>query len=134
MHSATLVHDDILDGDWLRRGIPTANSRFSTNNALLTGDAMLSLALSLIVDYDKRIIKVFSETGLQLAEGEYMDVNPSDLSSEEEYFKRISKKSASLFKASANAVLSAQTLLHWKLRHWKKFGQNVVSLTKFETM
>jgi geranylgeranyl pyrophosphate synthase len=100
MHTGTLVHDDIIDEDTKRRGVQTVHNRWSVNEAILTGDALLSIAMNLIVDYDREILRLFAETGLQLAEGEHMDLAASYEITENEYMLRIEKKSASLFKAS----------------------------------
>ncbi len=102
LHTATLVHDDILDQDSLRRGLPTLHKRWSVNDAILVGDALISLAINLTADYGREIIKITSETGLALCDGEYIDVSETSIKmSQSEYLKKIGKKSASLFKASA---------------------------------
>jgi geranylgeranyl diphosphate synthase, type I len=100
MHTATLVHDDVLDNDATRRGINTVHKKWSVGEAILAGDALLSLGLNLIVHYNGEVLKTFSETGMSLAEGEYMDLKSSQNLSEEDYLKRIERKSASLFRAS----------------------------------
>jgi geranylgeranyl diphosphate synthase type I len=100
MHAATLVHDDVLDNDVTRRGICSVHKKWSVGEAILAGDAMLSLALSLIINYNGEVLKTFSETGMYLTEGEYMDLKSSRNLSEEDYLRIIERKSASLFRAS----------------------------------
>jgi len=70
LHTATLVHDDILDQDKFRRDIPAVHEKWSVNDAILVGDAMISLAINLTADYGRQILKITSETGLKLCDGE----------------------------------------------------------------
>ena len=100
MHAASLVHDDVLDNDNVRRGEPALYKKWSVGEAILVGDALLSLALNLVSDYDRVILKVFAETGMKIAEGEHSDFMISHIFSEDEYLKRIKRKSAALFQAS----------------------------------
>jgi geranylgeranyl pyrophosphate synthase len=101
LHTATLVHDDILDQDSYRRNVPTIHEKWSVNDAILVGDAMISLGVYLISDYGREILKIASETGLTLCDGEYMDVSATSIElAGVEYLEKISKKSASLFKAA----------------------------------
>lgn len=102
LHTATLVHDDIIDGDKLRRGIPALYKKWNVNSAMLAGDAMISLSINLAADFGAEIMKIVSKCGLELCDGEYMDVSLSlSTTNEEEYFLKIRKKAASLFKAAA---------------------------------
>jgi len=124
MHAATLVHDDILDADLMRRGMPTVHERWSVSEAILTGDALLSLALDLMANYDGEVLRVFSETGLRLAEGEYMDLDPSTATSEEGYLERIKRKSAALFMASTKGGAIAGNGSSLEVRALSSFGEN----------
>lgn len=102
LHTATLIHDDIIDGDEIRRGIPTLYKKWDANSAILTGDILISLAINLAADFGADIMKIASESGLDLSDGEYMDTTTTlNSATEEEYFLKIRKKSASLFKAAA---------------------------------
>jgi geranylgeranyl pyrophosphate synthase len=101
MHTATLVHDDIIDGDELRRGIPALHKKWSVNDAILTGDALIALAVNLASQYREEILKAVSQSALELCEGEQMDVSLLlETATEEEYFRKIREKSASLFRAA----------------------------------
>jgi len=101
MHTATLVHDDIIDGDKMRRGIPALYKKWSVNDAILAGDAMIALAINLATDFGAKIMKTVSQSALELCDGEHMDTSLSlNTTTEEEYFLKIRKKSASLFKAT----------------------------------
>lgn len=102
LHTATLVHDDIIDQDVSRRGNKTLYSQWSTNSAILAGDALIALATNLTADYGPQAVKILADVGLELCEGEFIDATLSlAKASEEEYFDKIKKKSASLFKGTA---------------------------------
>ncbi len=101
LHTATLVHDDILDQDKFRRDVPAVHEKWSVNDAILVGDAMISLSINLTADYGREILKIASETGLALCDGEYLDVSTTSTEiSENEYLEKIREKSASLFQAA----------------------------------
>lgn len=117
LHTATLIHDDILDQDKFRRDAPTVHEKWSMNDAILAGDVMISLAINLLTDYGKKIMKIASETGLALCDGEFMDLSMSSINiSEKEYLEKIRKKSASLFKAATQcgAIAGGATALEVK--------------------
>ena len=101
MHTSTLVHDDIIDQDEIRRGRPTLHSKWSTNDAILTGDALIALSVNLASAYGEDILKNVAQAALELCEGEHLDLIDSLETTEETYFKRIKYKSASLCKAAA---------------------------------
>jgi len=102
MHTATLVHDDIIDQDDTRRGKPTVHKKWSVNDAILAGDALIALSVKLASGYGKTILKTVAQSALELCDGEHMDITVSlKMATEEWYFKKIKKKSASLFRAAA---------------------------------
>lgn len=102
LHTATLVHDDLLDRDKVRRDAPALHEKWSANEAILVGDALIALSINLASGYGSEIMKRTSEAGLMLCDGEYMDeLTRLDETSEDEYFEKIRKKSASLFQAAA---------------------------------
>ncbi len=102
LHSASLVHDDILDRDMFRRNVFSVQAKWGVREAVLVGDALASLSLGLCGEYGKEIVEVMAHTCLQLSDGEYMDVETSNAAlSEANYLEKVKKKSASLFKAAA---------------------------------
>lgn len=75
LHSATLLHDDIVDGAALRRGREAAHMRYGATNAILAGDALLALANRIVADYDKPpLTRILSEALLQTATGEILEL------------------------------------------------------------
>ena len=107
LHTATLLHDDVVDGSRLRRGNPTVNSMYGETSAVLIGDFWLSRAVSLILDNpDGRVLKEFARSLNALSEGEVLQLEKSMSPGidEDAYFEIISRKTSSLFET---AVLSA---------------------------
>ena len=101
MHTATLVHDDIIDQDEMRRGRLSLYKKWSINDAILTGDALIALAVNVASAYGENILKNVSQTALELCEGESLDLVDSLETTEEDYFNRIRYKSASLCTSAA---------------------------------
>lgn len=99
VHAASLVHDDILDLGIERRGSPSALQRFGPEAALLAGDWLISRSIELISHYSQPVISAFSSACMDMSEGELMDL--SSACSPDDYYQCISKKTATLFSASA---------------------------------
>ena len=114
IHTATLLHDDVVDESTLRRGRPTANESFGNPASVLVGDFLHSRAFQMMVDADDmRIMQILSEATNIIAEGEVLQLmNTHDASlSEAGYLQVIRSKTAKLFEASTRlaAVLSRST-------------------------
>ncbi len=104
LHTATLVHDDIVDESNRRRGLPSLNALLSNQVAVLAGDFVLSKALECAaLTEDVRIVRHIAQLGQTLADGELLQLNAkdSDNLSEAIYFDVISRKTASLFSVCA---------------------------------
>lgn len=104
LHSASLLHDDVIDESDMRRGRPSLNVAFNNNIAVLTGDYLFSQALNNAARTgDIRIIEELANLGKELSSGEVMQVEleQEGTYSEENYFKVIYNKTASLFVCSA---------------------------------
>lgn len=106
IHTATLLHDDVVDTSDLRRGRPTANAKWGNSPTVLVGDFLYSRAFQLLVSLGSMsIMKVLSDTTNIIAEGEVQQLlnagNP-DIS-EENYTEVIYKKTAILFQAATEA-------------------------------
>jgi geranylgeranyl pyrophosphate synthase len=101
MHTSTLVHDDIIDQDEMRRGHPSLYKKTSVNEAILAGDALIALSVSLASPFGENILKNVAQSALELCEGERMDlVDCLRTTTEEVYFQKIRNKSASLCRAA----------------------------------
>ena len=100
LHTASLLHDDVIDESDKRRGKPSLNIRFNNNVAVLTGDYLFSMALNCTAKTgDIRVINSISIMGRDLPNGEVMQVElqQNGSYSEENYLKVIYYKTASLF-------------------------------------
>ena len=103
IHTATLLHDDVVDESTLRRGRPTANEIFGNPASVLVGDFLYSRAFQMMVDaQDMRVMEVLAEATNVIAEGEVMQLmNMHDASLDEAgYLRVIRSKTAKLFEAS----------------------------------
>ena len=104
LHTASLVHDDVVDESDRRRGLPSVNALLSNQIAVLAGDFILSKALecSALTD-DVRVVRYIAQLGQSLADGELLQLKhqDSDVLSEAVYFDIISRKTASLFSLCA---------------------------------
>ncbi len=114
IHTATLLHDDVVDESTLRRGRATANEAFGNPASVLVGDFLYSRAFQMMVDAnDMRVMQTLAEATNVIAEGEVlqlMNMHDADLS-EEGYLRVIRSKTAKLFEASARlAALLAGSL------------------------
>lgn len=105
LHTATLVHDDLIDGALLRRGMPTLNAHWSPAATILTGDYMFARAAKLAADSDNfPLIKLFAETLATIVNGELTQLFASrGVISRKNYTKRIYAKTASLFEMTTQA-------------------------------
>lgn len=113
IHTATLLHDDVVDESTLRRGRPTANESFGNPASVLVGDFLYSRAFQMMVDADSmRVMQVLADATNVIAEGEVLQLmNMHDASLDENgYLRVIRSKTAKLFEASARlgAILSAR--------------------------
>lgn len=103
IHTATLLHDDVVDESGLRRGKDSANVLFGNQPSVLVGDFLFSRAFELMVeDGSLKVLRILSRASSVIAEGEVMQLTTSnDLdTSEEDYLAVISGKTAALFEAA----------------------------------
>ena len=111
LHTASLVHDDVVDESTERRGQLSVNAVFNNKVSVLAGDYLLATSLVHAEQTNNyKIIRLVSSLGQKLAEGELLQLsNVSNHSfSEEVYFDVIRKKTAALFAACAEAALSVE--------------------------
>ena len=108
LHTATLVHDDLLDGSLLRRGNPTLNTSLSTEVVILMGDYLFARAADLAAATESvPIVSIFAQTLMTICSGELTQTLNSRgrwrWRTKEDYYRSIYSKTASLFAASAEA-------------------------------
>lgn len=128
IHTATLLHDDVVDNSMLRRGQATANNVWGNEAAVLVGDFLYSRAFQLMVGVENlAILKIIADATNAIAEGEVLQLlnqyNPE--TSEQAYLQTIRNKTAKLFEAAAEtgAVL-AQSRPHIQSA-WAQYGLHV---------
>jgi octaprenyl-diphosphate synthase len=124
LHTATLLHDDVVDMSSLRRGQPTANANWGNASSVLVGDFVYSRAFQLIVSVASLdVMRVLSDTTVKIAEGEVkqlMVVGDTTLD-EAGYFEVIGNKTAQLFAGaceSAAVVANAHSATRQALREY----------------
>ena len=106
LHTATLLHDDVVDMSTLRRGQPTANANWGNASSVLVGDFVYSKAFQLMVGIGSlQVMQILSNTTTKIAEGEVQQLMAiGDLSlSEKDYFNVIRNKTAQLFEGACQA-------------------------------
>lgn len=123
LHTASLIHDDVVDETPQRRGAPSVNNAFNNKVAVLSGDYLLSQVFSYAGKFDdKRLIDAFTSLGKTLAEGELLQLENYNRPQfdEKNYLQIITKKTAVLFSTcmytgAVSAVLSTDEQIE-KLR------------------
>jgi octaprenyl-diphosphate synthase len=111
IHTATLLHDDVVDDSSMRRGRDTANEVFGNPTSVLVGDFLYSRAFQMMVDLNRmRVMEILADATNAIAEGEVLQLmNAHDPeTTESRYIEVIHRKTAKLFEAGAQiaAVLS----------------------------
>ena len=115
-HNSSLIHDDIIDEDPIRRGKATVHKKWNTNIAILTGDAMIILTYQYLLNYEpnlaKDLIKAVNKMGIKVCEGQILDVDfetRQDVTVSE-YLKMIKYKTGALIATSMKmGAIIAQT-------------------------
>jgi len=127
LHTATLVHDDLIDGALLRRGMPTLNARWSPAATVLTGDFLFARAAKLAAETDYLpLMKLFSETLAIIVNGELTQMfSARGVIERNNYYNRIYAKTASLFEMSALAATMVATEDQETRDSMKAFGYEV---------
>ena len=128
LHTATLLHDDVVDLSRLRRGRPSANAVWGNRRAVLAGDFFYARASSMIVeDGDLEILWVFADTIRRMAEGELLQLERSfdPAVTEAHYFSVIDHKSAALLSAACEAGSILGGVTRGERRKLAEFGREL---------
>ena len=128
LHTASLVHDDVVDESSERRGQASVNAEYNNKVAVLTGDYILSSALLRVsLTNNQRIIQLLAELGRTLAAGEILQLSniKNAALSEDVYFEVINQKTAVLFEACAKIGAIASGASEDEIHAAAKFGQNI---------
>lgn len=127
LHTATLVHDDLIDGALLRRGIPTLNSDWSPAATVLTGDYIFARAALLAADVGSADVTcLFAETLITIVNGEITQLfNRNHSPDLESYYKRIYEKTGSMFVLASKAAAILGTATDKQVSSAEKFGKEI---------
>lgn len=106
IHSATLLHDDIVDGGMLRRGKPSAFARYGAGPTLIAGDYLFCRAFELCGRFEEHLVRTAAQACIQLTEGEVMEgrFRHSTAANLKDYIAVITRKTASLFSAGGRVA------------------------------
>jgi len=127
LHTATLVHDDLIDGALLRRGNTTLNARWSPPATVLTGDFIFARAAKLAADTDHLpLMKLFAETLAVIVNGELTQLfTARGLISRENYYKRIYAKTASLIEMTTRTAAMVSPVDETIVESMRLYGYNL---------
>lgn len=128
LHTATLVHDDVVDDADTRRGLASINAVWKNKVAVLMGDYLLSTGLMISLrHHDVYFLKTVSDSVRRMSEGEILQIQKSrELDIDEEtYLKIISNKTASLLSTCSEIGAASATEDPLKLKLMREFGENV---------
>ncbi len=128
IHSATLLHDDVIDESDLRRGVKTTNSIWGNQSSILVGDYLLSRCFEMMVeDGDLEVLKLLSSTSAKIAQGEVLQLQhkgEADLL-EETYIEIINLKTASLFSAATKTGACLSRSNDKEKKALESYGKNL---------
>jgi len=128
LHTATLIHDDVVDDAYQRRSFFSINALWKSKIAVLIGDYFLSKGLLLAIDHSEfDLLRIVSEAVKEMAEGELLQIEKSrklDIT-EETYFDIIRKKTATLIASCTAAGARSANASDEAIQKMKNFGINV---------
>ena len=128
IHSATLLHDDVIDESKLRRGFQTTNSIWGNQSSILVGDYLLSRCFEMMVeDGDLEVLKLLSSTSAKIAQGEVMQLQHKGEADilEETYIDIINLKTASLFSAATKTGACLSKSNEKEKKALESYGKNL---------
>ncbi|MBI3087888.1 MAG: polyprenyl synthetase family protein [Candidatus Omnitrophica bacterium] len=127
IHTATLIHDDIIDESVLRRRQPTFHSRFGTERAVLMGDYLYATAFAILAElHDAQVTSAMAEVCQQMSRGEFLEVKHrfNLTMTEEDYFRIIRDKTAALIAACCRLGAQVAGAKPQTVKQVSEFGWN----------
>jgi|TARA_B110000263_G_C15291330_1_gene503452 geranylgeranyl diphosphate synthase type I len=135
IHNFTLTHDDIMDNDDMRHGVPTTHKKFDMPLAILAGDVLYSKAYHTISsksklgsNYTSQLVTKLSKACIEICEGQVDDIKLAEnkrIPTESEYIKMIEKKTAVLFEVSCAMGAICAKKSAKDVRNMSTFGRNL---------
>ena len=134
VHNFTLVHDDIMDNDEMRHGVPTVHKKFGMPIAILAGDVLFSKAFQVITDSKlpanatTQLVSRLAKACVDVCEGQLLDVKMAEerkIPSQAEYITMIGKKTAALFDVSCAMGAICATNKPKDISNLSSFGRNL---------
>ena len=134
VHNFTLVHDDIMDNDEMRHGVPTVHKKFGMPIAILAGDVLFSKAFQIISESKlspnatTHLISRLAKACVDVCEGQLLDIKMADekrIPTEREYITMIGKKTAALFDVSCAMGAICATNKPKDISNLSAFGRNL---------
>jgi geranylgeranyl pyrophosphate synthase len=124
IHSATLLHDDIIDGGQLRRGKPSAFARYGFAPSLIAGDYLFCRAFELCGRFEEHLVRTAAQACIELTEGEVMEgrMRHSAVASLRDYRAVITRKTASLFHAGGKVAADLAGASRYTIDAMAKLG------------
>ncbi len=119
LHSATLIHDDIIDESPMRRGLTSFYKKYGAKKSVILGDYLLSIAMKLVAQIGSpQVLKIFSDNMLKICEGELQVQNA------ENYIEKITKKTALLFVCGVSSALELTEVSRNTRKNLENFALN----------
>ena len=127
LHTASLIHDDVVDESAERRGQASLNATYDNKVAVLVGDYILSTVLLRVSQSDKEIVRLLAQLGRTLAAGEILQLSniQNQVFSEDVYYQIIKNKTAALFETCATIGALSAGASDEDIKVAAKFGQNI---------
>ena len=134
VHNFTLVHDDIMDNDETRHGVPTTHKKFGIPIAILAGDVLFSKAFQVVSKANlpskstSELVSRLSKACVDVCEGQLLDIKMAEskkIPTQNEYIKMISKKTAALFDVSCSMGAICAKSKSKDISNLSSFGKNL---------
>ncbi len=134
VHNFTLVHDDIMDNDEMRHGVPTVHKKFGMPVAILAGDVLFSKAYQIITESKlsanatTQLVSRLAKACVDVCEGQLLDVKMAEekkIPTQAEYIAMIGKKTAALFDVSCSMGAICATTKSKDISNLSAFGRNL---------